>query len=68
MSLRHPIPDSHHEGSLSAVLHQSSPSLKSTHTYIHIYIIQGGEDASDALSCRYISAKEPLVIGLFRGK
>ena len=29
--------------------------------------LQGGEDASDALSCRSLSAKEPLNTGLFRG-
>jgi len=29
--------------------------------------IQGGEDPQDALSCRSISAKEPLFIGLFCG-
>ena len=30
--------------------------------------IQGGEDTYDALSCRTLSAKEPLMIGLFCGK
>jgi len=27
--------------------------------------IQGGENSWDALSCRSLSAKEPLLIGLF---
>jgi len=27
--------------------------------------LQGGEDAKDALSCRSLFAKEPLIIGLF---
>jgi len=31
-------------------------------------ITQGGEDAYDASSCRSLSAKEPLLIGLFYGK
>ena len=30
--------------------------------------IQCGEDAYDALSCRSLAAKEPLIIGLFCGK
>jgi len=30
--------------------------------------IQGGDDASDALSCRSLAAKESLIIGLFCGK
>jgi len=30
--------------------------------------VQNGEDASDALSCRFFSAKETLITGLFRGK
>ena len=30
--------------------------------------VQGGEDAEDALSCRSLFAKEPLIIGLFCGK
>jgi len=34
---------------------------------MQIYI-QGGEDAEDALSCRSLSAKEPLNIGVFCGK
>ena len=34
--------------------------------YIYIYIyIQGCEDAKVALICRSLSAKEPLIIGLF---
>ena len=37
--------------------------------YIHAdYRVQGGEDSKDALSCRSIFAKEPLIIGLFCGK
>jgi len=41
------------------------------HTYRFIslnlrsFLIPGGEDAQDALSCRSLSAKEPLIIGLF---
>ena len=31
----------------------------------HNIIIQGGEDPQDTLSCRSISAKEPLIVGLF---
>ena len=30
--------------------------------------VQGGEDAKNAMSCRSLSAKEPLVIGLFYEK
>ena len=30
--------------------------------------VQGSEDTWDALSCRSLSAKEPLIIGLFCGK
>jgi len=37
-------------------------------SYIHWHEIQGGEDAEDALSCRSVSAKEPLIIGLFYEK
>jgi len=29
--------------------------------------VQGEKDALDALSCRSLSAKEPLIIGLFCG-
>jgi len=29
------------------------------------YVVQGGEDPQDALSCRSFYAKEPLIIGLF---
>jgi len=31
-------------------------------------MIQGGEDAEDALSCRSFSIDEPSIIGLFCGK
>jgi len=34
------------------------------HTHAQIYIL-GGEDARDALSCRPLSAKEPLIMGPF---
>jgi len=38
-------------------------------TSIHyVHSIQSGEDPQDALSCRSLSAKEPLRIGLFCGK
>ena len=30
--------------------------------------VQGGEDPSDAFSCRLFFAKEPLIIGLFCGR
>jgi len=30
--------------------------------------VQGGEDSEDASNCRSFFAKEPLIIGLFRGK
>jgi len=30
-------------------------------------MVQGGEDAEDALNCRSLSAKEPLNIGFFAG-
>jgi len=30
--------------------------------------VQGGEDPQDALSCRSLSLKEPLIIGLYCGK
>ena len=49
-----------------------------THIYVirtHIYVcqlgadqLQGGDDAWDALSCRSLSAKEPLIMGPFCGK
>jgi len=29
---------------------------------IHLELIQGGEDAQDALSCRSLSAKKPLIL------
>ena len=32
------------------------------------FIVQGGEDAEDALNCRSLSAKEPLITGLFCGE
>jgi len=36
---------------------------------IHIGVeLQGGEHPSDVLSCRSLSVKEPLIIGLFGGK
>ena len=41
-----------------------TPKHISKYTSIDRYI-QGGEDPSDALSCRSFSAKEPLIIGLF---
>ena len=31
-------------------------------------VLQGGEDALDALRCRSLFAKEPRIIGLFCGK
>jgi len=34
----------------------------------HDSCIQGGKDAEDAISCRSLSAKEPLIMGLFCGK
>jgi len=30
--------------------------------------VESGEDALDALSCRSLFAKEPLIVGLFCGK
>ena len=39
--------------------HSSSPSAW------HSQVVQGGEDTYVALSCRSLSAKEPLIIGLF---
>ena len=40
--------------------------------YIHVkrerLFVQGGEDAYDALKCRSLSAKTPLITGLFCGK
>ena len=35
---------------------------------IFVIILQGGEDAEDALSCRSLFEKKPLIIGLFCGK
>jgi len=32
---------------------------------VFVRAIQGGEDLWDALSCRALSAKEPLIIRLF---
>ena len=32
------------------------------------YLLQDGEDPKDALNCRSLSAKEPLIIGPFPGK
>jgi len=40
----------------------------------HVYLphcvaaVQGGEDAWDALNCRSLSAKEPIILGLFCGQ
>jgi len=42
-----------------------------THTnckVTHMKALQSGKDATDALSCRSLSAKEPLIIWLFSGK
>jgi len=36
--------------------------------HICMHETQDGEDAQDALSCRTLSAKEPLIVGLFCGK
>jgi len=40
------------------------------HTHIHNYTmcIQGGEDPTNALICRSLSAEEPLITGLFYRK
>jgi len=45
-----------------------SISLNSIHLCLHNIMIQGGDDPRDALSCGPLSAKEPLIIGLFCGK
>jgi len=37
-------------------------------TYQKRELIQGGKDAHHAVSCRSLSANEPLIIGLFHGK
>ena len=37
------------------------------HMYV-LHVLQGGEDSSDAFSCRSFFAKEPLIMGLFCGK
>ena len=55
-----------------------SHTLTHTHEHIYMYVcmghtymgaaqrsVQGCEDANDALGCRSLSAKEPLIIGLF---
>jgi len=34
----------------------------------YVKLIQGGEDPWDALDCGSLSAKEPLIIGLFCGE
>jgi len=36
--------------------------------HTNLLMIQDGEDAQDALSCRSLSTKEPLIVGLFCGK
>ena len=48
------------------------------HTHIHVYtykcgvlypfVLQGCEDTPDVFSCKSLSAKEQLTIGLFGGK
>ena len=46
--------------------------IESSYTYDFMpplgYMRQGGEDAEDAWNCRSLSAKEPLILGLFCGK
>jgi len=46
---------------------ESRPSHMQSETTV-AYTIQGGEDAEDAISCSFLSAKEPLIIRLFCGK
>ena len=41
--------------------------LESHIIWLLIMLLQGGEDAEDALSCRSLSAKERLIIGFFCG-
>jgi len=41
---------------------------KNSYSHKRVYHIQVGEDAQDAFSCKSLSAKEPLIIGLFCGK
>ena len=42
--------------------------LKAQNTQSNTLLVQGGGDAYDAFSCRSLSAKEPLITRLFRGK
>jgi len=41
--------------------------VSSSERHYYNIVIQGGEDSYDALSCRSFFAKEPLIIGHFRG-
>ena len=36
--------------------------------YVLLILVQGGKEAQNALSCRSLSAKEPLILRLFCGK
>ena len=45
----------------------SRDSVPSFQTF-HSFFVQGGEDAQNALSCRSLSTKEPLIIVIFYGK
>jgi len=47
--------------------HYWADYMKSPLTLLRLHV-ESGEDAEDALSCRSLSAKEPLIIGLFCGK
>ena len=41
---------------------------KTTYDFWEVHVVQGGEDSSNALSCRSFLAKEPIIIGFFCGK
>jgi len=60
---------------IHAYMHMPACMNTCIHSYMHTcihahtntedaYLIQGGEDPSDALSCRSFPAKEPLIVGL----
>jgi len=45
--------------------HHSQVQIVKSHL---VALLQGGENAQNALNCRSLSAKEPLITGLFCGK
>jgi len=62
---RHP-PHTHTH--IHTLTHTCVCAVSTRHTHTYGYAVQGGQDPQDTLTCRSLSAKEPLIIGLFCGK